>query len=72
MALPHALRKYDLIVFGASGYTGKLTAEQALQHTPSSLKWAIAGRSSHKLELLATDFNRRFPDRVPVGTPQLT
>ncbi|PWW79541.1 hypothetical protein C7212DRAFT_310474 [Tuber magnatum] len=67
MALPHSQRKYDLILFGAAGYTGKLTAEQVLQHTPSSLRWAIAGRSPHKLELLAADLDRRFPDRVPVG-----
>jgi hypothetical protein len=68
MALPHSARKYDLVVFGASGYTGKLTAEEVPVRTPSNLKWAIAGRSSHKLELIASDLNRRFPDRVPVGT----
>lgn len=59
-------RKFDLVVFGATGYTGKLTSEQVLQGTPSTLKWAIAGRSPQKLELLAQDYNRRFPDRTPV------
>ncbi|CCX05117.1 hypothetical protein FPQ18DRAFT_263131 [Pyronema domesticum] len=61
-------RKFDLVVFGATGYTGKLTSEQVLQGTPSTLKWAIAGRSPQKLELLAQDYNRRFPDRTPVQT----
>jgi short subunit dehydrogenase-like uncharacterized protein len=60
-------RKYDLVVFGATGYTGKLTSEQVLQGTPSTLKWAIAGRSPQKLELLASEYNRLYPDRVPVG-----
>lgn len=68
MALPHVARKYDLVVFGATGYTGKLAAEEVPLRTPSNLKWAIAGRSPHKLELLASDLNRRFPDRAPVGT----
>ena len=60
-------RQYDLIVFGATGYTGKLTSEQVLQGTPSTLRWAIAGRAPQKLELLASDYNRLYPDRVPVG-----
>jgi len=60
-------RKYDLVVFGATGYTGKLTSEQVLLGTPSTLKWAIAGRSPLKLELLAHEYNRLYPDRVPVG-----
>ncbi|RPB08921.1 hypothetical protein P167DRAFT_538908 [Morchella conica CCBAS932] len=64
---PKEGRKYDLIVFGASGYTGRLTCEQVLANTPSTLKWAIAGRSPNKLELLALEYNKRFPDRVPVG-----
>ncbi|KAA8908864.1 Saccharopine dehydrogenase-domain-containing protein [Sphaerosporella brunnea] len=59
-------RKYDLVVFGATGYTGKITSEQVLQGTPSTLRWAIAGRSPQKLELLAYEYNRLYPDRVPV------
>jgi short subunit dehydrogenase-like uncharacterized protein len=61
-------RKFDLIVFGATGYTGKLTSEQVLLHTPSTLQWAIAGRSPQKLELLAHEYNHLYPDRVPVRT----
>jgi len=64
-------RKFDLIVFGATGYTGKLTSEQVLQHTPSTLRWAIAGRSPQKLELLAHEYNRLYPDRAPVRTSYL-
>lgn len=60
-------RTYDLIIFGATGYTGKLTSKQILLNSPTTLKWAIAGRSSQKLELLATDYNTTYPDRQPVG-----
>jgi short subunit dehydrogenase-like uncharacterized protein len=67
MAQALAERKYDLVVFGATGYTGRLTCEQVLTNTPSTLRWAIAGRSPNKLELLAVEYNRRFPDRVPLG-----
>lgn len=67
MAPPPADRKYDLVVFGATGYTGKLTCEQLLLSAPSTLKWAIAGRSRDRLAVLAADYNARFPDRVSVG-----
>jgi len=59
-------RRFDLVVFGATGYTGKLTSEQVLQGTPSTLQWAIAGRSPQKLDLLAGEYNRLYMDRVPV------
>lgn len=75
MSAASSPRTYDLIVFGATGYTGKLTSEQVLLTTPDSLKWAIAGRSAQKLEAIAADYNHRFPDRVPVGMhlpPHLT
>jgi short subunit dehydrogenase-like uncharacterized protein len=43
-------RQYDLVVLGASGYTGKLVAEYITAHLPTNLRWAIAGRSVKKLE----------------------
>lgn len=43
-------RKFDVIVFGATGYTGKLVAEYLLeQYSSSELSWAMAGRSQDKL-----------------------
>ena len=42
-------RNYELILFGATGFTGQLAAEYlATDHL--NLKWAIAGRDLHKLE----------------------
>src|ERR1700755_1249691 len=43
--------KFDIIVYGATGYTGQLIAEYLAAHYKgdSSLKWAMAGRSKDKL-----------------------
>jgi short subunit dehydrogenase-like uncharacterized protein len=46
-------REFDIIVFGATGYTGRLVAEYLSSHYGSredAPKWAMAGRSLAKLE----------------------
>jgi short subunit dehydrogenase-like uncharacterized protein len=45
-------REYDIIVLGASGFTGRLVMEYliATYGTKGDLKWAIAGRNQSKLE----------------------
>ncbi len=48
-------RTYELILFGATGFTGQLAAEYLASHHPK-LNWAIAGRDPHKLE----DLRRRI------------
>ena len=43
-------RPYDLIVYGATGYTGRLVAEYLAHHYQGKgPKWAMAGRSADKL-----------------------
>ena len=43
-------RIHDIVVYGATGYTGRLVAEYlAHTHRDSGLKWAMAGRSAAKL-----------------------
>jgi len=44
-------RDYDLVVFGASGFTGKLVAEY-IKHAEAKVSWAIAGRNQAKLDAL--------------------
>ena len=44
-------RDFDLILFGATGFTGRLVAEH-LARSPDKPRWAIAGRSREKLEAL--------------------
>ena len=43
-------KKYDVVIFGATGFTGKLVVEYALsRYSGSEISWAIAGRSDKKL-----------------------
>jgi len=41
--------EFDLVVFGASGFTGRLVAEYLQSHAPPDLRWALAGRTKSKL-----------------------
>ncbi|MEV8087112.1 saccharopine dehydrogenase family protein [Streptomyces nigra] len=45
-------RPYDIVLFGATGFVGVLTAEYLAAHAPEGLRWAIAGRGKAKLEAL--------------------
>ncbi|HLZ78295.1 MAG TPA: saccharopine dehydrogenase NADP-binding domain-containing protein [Sphingomonas sp.] len=43
-------RAFDLILYGATGYTGQLVADYIQAHQPrDGFRWAIAGRSAEKL-----------------------
>lgn len=45
-------RTFDIIVYGATGYTGRLVAEYLVEHyggRADAPKWAMAGRSAAKL-----------------------
>ncbi|MGY3517768.1 saccharopine dehydrogenase family protein [Micromonospora sp. PTRAS2] len=42
-------RAYDVVLFGATGFTGGLTAEYLARHAPPGLRWALAGRNPAKL-----------------------
>ncbi len=45
-----AEREFDIIVYGATGFTGRLVAEYLGETYPTDIKWAMAGRSLTKLE----------------------
>jgi short subunit dehydrogenase-like uncharacterized protein len=42
-------REHEIVVYGASGFTGGLTAEYLARNAPG-LRWALAGRNPQKLE----------------------
>ncbi|WKN49219.1 trans-acting enoyl reductase family protein [Nocardioides sp. Arc9.136] len=42
-------RAHDVVLLGATGFTGGLTAEYLARHAPEGLRWAIAGRNAEKL-----------------------
>jgi short subunit dehydrogenase-like uncharacterized protein len=52
-------REYDVIVWGATGFTGRLVAEYLVETygVDKDLKWAIAGRSADKLASLAAEIS---------------
>lgn len=60
-------RHYEAVVFGATGYTGKYTAEHITSNLPTDFKWAIAGRSEGKLKALASELQSLDQDRSPPG-----
>ncbi|MFI1467296.1 saccharopine dehydrogenase family protein [Streptomyces wuyuanensis] len=45
-------RPYDIVLFGATGFVGALTAEYLAAHVPEGCRWAVAGRSRARLEQL--------------------
>ncbi len=61
-----AQSEFDIIVYGATGYTGRLVAEYLDQHysgSPDAPRWAMAGRSSEKLEAVRDEI------AAPAHTP---
>ena len=63
--------KYDLIVFGATGFTGKLVVEYLLKNygiRNSRFTWAIAGRNKNKLEKLGKSLIHINKGKVDIGT----
>ncbi|HEV7899924.1 MAG TPA: saccharopine dehydrogenase NADP-binding domain-containing protein [Planosporangium sp.] len=45
-------RDFDIAVFGATGFTGALTAGYLAAHAPAPMRWALAGRNREKLAAL--------------------
>jgi len=50
-------KEFDVIIWGASGFTGKLVCEYIFKkfRTNNELKWAMAGRDLSKLELVRAE-----------------
>ena len=54
--MPNTDKPFDIVVFGASGYTGRLVAEYlAPEYGGTDLTWAMAGRSLDKLASIRTE-----------------
>src|SRR5262245_55757186 len=54
-------RSYDVVLLGATGFTGALTAGELAARGPKELRWALAGRNAAKLG--------RTAERVAVNHP---
>ena len=55
-------RRFDVVLFGATGFTGALTAEYLAAHAPPGLRWALAGRNPEKLERVRDRLTKIDPD----------
>ncbi|SFR29137.1 Saccharopine dehydrogenase NADP binding domain-containing protein [Lentzea waywayandensis] len=42
-------REHDVVVYGATGFVGALTAAYLARHAPEGVRFALAGRSADKL-----------------------
>ena len=56
-------QQFDIIVFGASGFTGRLVAEYLATTYPTGVCWAMGGRSLEKLAQVRDEIG------APADTP---
>ncbi|MGW1988497.1 saccharopine dehydrogenase family protein [Embleya sp. NPDC001921] len=50
--MPSDTRVHDIVLFGATGFTGELTAAYLARAAPPTTRWALAGRDAEKLRAL--------------------
>jgi short subunit dehydrogenase-like uncharacterized protein len=58
-------RQYDLALFGATGFTGGLTARYLAENGPEGLRWALVGRNRGKLEAVSSSLASALGAGVP-------
>ena len=51
----------DIVVFGATGFVGRLVVEYLAEHAPAGVTIGLAGRSPEKLELTAAELGVDWP-----------
>ena len=56
-------REFDVIMYGSTGYTGRLVAEYLAQNYTGDARWAMAGRSADKLAAVRDEIG------APADTP---
>jgi short subunit dehydrogenase-like uncharacterized protein len=56
-----ATRDHDIVLFGATGFTGRLTAEYLARTAPADCRWALAGRNPAKLAAVRDDLSAVNP-----------
>src|SRR5687768_4520794 len=55
-------RELDIVVYGATGFVGKLTAEYLAEHAPDTVRIGLGGRSEGKLEDVRAGLGPRAAD----------
>ena len=61
--------EFDIVIWGATGFTGRLAAEKLAARAGSGqgLRWAIGGRNRAKLEALRSELEPLAAD-IPIVT----
>ena len=54
-------REFDVVLFGATGFTGGLTADYLAGAVPVGCRWALAGRNAARLEAVRDRLARTDP-----------
>jgi short subunit dehydrogenase-like uncharacterized protein len=62
MSTPPPDRAHDVVVFGASGFVGRLTAAYLAENAPDGARIALGGRSREKLEAVRATLGPRAAD----------
>jgi short subunit dehydrogenase-like uncharacterized protein len=60
-------RRFDLLLFGATGFTGRLVARYLAASAPPDLRWAVVGRDRAKLEDVVDGLGPRRPSELVVA-----
>lgn len=55
-------RPFDIVLYGATGFTGGLVADYLVRHMPEGGAWAIAGRNRTKLDAVVARLATEMPD----------
>lgn len=56
------VRPYKIVIFGATGFTGRLTCLYLASSVPSDFHWAIAGRNQARLQDIKKQILETAPD----------
>ncbi|HYN30720.1 MAG TPA: saccharopine dehydrogenase NADP-binding domain-containing protein [Dermatophilaceae bacterium] len=60
--MPSLTREHDLVLLGATGFVGRLTAAHLAQHAPDGIRIALAGRSAGRLAEVRAALGERAAD----------
>ena len=54
-------REYDLVLYGATGFVGRLIADYLAANAPAGCRWALAGRDELRLRALRASLGDNLP-----------
>lgn len=61
---PPTQRPFHVVVWGGSGFTGRLVAEHISRDYSKQVSWALAGRSQEKLEAIRAELAKNYGDHI--------